>query len=670
MTKHNIYRAKLISIILVVLLAVTQAVPVFAEGEKTDYNYVSIGASNTNGYGLIEYLKDGAFSDAPGSLVFSDHLKIGYEVEGSYPVLVEAWLQEKMGDTYDVKLSQLAGSGMRSHELRMLLDDNYKGDRFTEFRFFSWKEDYNGDLWFGNSDTLAAKRELYKNSIKGANLITIDIGENDFTQYLAIALLKTNYLMDNENSSFSAEQDVNDLLGSFTPAEKAKFEKATKWVYDNVLPKIGNQKITDFLNGGKNNIADTIAYAYVSFCKNFDESLSIIRSLNKDAKIIVVGIQNPVTNLRVKVDNYTIPAGDILGSVIDLANVYLASGSAFAKEYTYTNCGSYGSVETVGSAFAKYEGDPTVFTEEKSSEDGDCTNANFRAFAAYTDALETSLLTGTRVVKWMYTNKKADSDNTTILGASSDQVRSISDLKDFFKRIDKTNETGVDLKIGEKSPRAIAKNGENEKIYNAGCLAAWNYIGWLAKIIFEDNSIDIGKSSEIDIKQLDFDKPIAAVSQKIDTVIDAACKAAIADGTDYEYYKSINEAYVRNSVKELSKLDMAILAYHFKIGCAFAVSLHPDNNGHKQLANAVEAAYEKTYTFKDLKSGIKSNLQTKKDNLVSAAKESVVDRTLGKISDKIISFLGDKIARLEEKAADSWIYNTIYQLIKTMITVG
>ncbi len=696
MKKINTFRNKIIAVILAVLLAITQAVPVFAAdptGEETEtFNYVSIGASNTNGYGLYKYFDKNAY-EHPAAQNFRDYIRINHAVEGSYPTLVRDWLKEKTGK--NVSLSQLAGSGMRSHELRLLLDETYYGDRFTELRFYNTY--YEGDgtggkpekPWFGNKDSLAKYRSLYKESIEAADFISIDIGENDFTSFLMMALLYPDSIVKNVTGLYdnkNVKDDINQLKPTLTDKEKEKLENITRWVNEKILPKLGNEKVTAFLDGGKNNIADTIAYSYICFCKNFDESIKKIRELNPDAKIVVLGIQNPLAGLKVKVDNYTIPAGDIMGSIIDLANVYLAGGSVFKKEYTYTNCGVYGCVENIGSDLAAYNGDPTFFTAD--NEDGTPTQA--KAFALYNDCLESYLYPGTHVLMWMYMHNDSN-DQNNLLGANKTQVDLLKQLLQsgslnsvlgiFFYALDNKIEDKMAMNIGVTDesdgddPRVKVQNDGNlKRIYDVGYLAAWNLLGWITKAALETDTIDIGSISELsDIDDIDDveEQLMDKVNDALEEVIENACTEAITDENitinNYDYSK-VNE----NSVKQMfTGIEWALLCFYIRSVIANSVALHPNLNGHKQLAEAVEAAYEtKSYKLRDLRSDIKDNLKTKKENLVSAARETVVDLTLAKISDKIIALLGDKIKALEEKADSSWIYNTIYQLIKAMVQTG
>ena len=157
--------------IVALLLALVLVVPMlpistFAAEEEKTINYVSFGASNTNGYGLSGYLPEGTTAANK-----ADANVFGYQKmpEGSYPYLIAAAINEALGGTVigdghtdnlkedqpfsNVHVDQLAMSSMRAEELRFLLDETYPGDKYTDWRFYDVLG--NGDPadgnWFGRA---------------------------------------------------------------------------------------------------------------------------------------------------------------------------------------------------------------------------------------------------------------------------------------------------------------------------------------------------------------------------------------------------------------------------------------------------------------------------------------------------------------------------------------
>lgn len=166
-------------------------------------NIVTIGASNVNGYGLRGYLKPtGDYNDdtvmeaaALNSALKSGANVLGYNQApaGSYPALLQKALSDQQGNT--VKLDQLAISSMRAEELRILLDNNYNGDAYSAWRFTA------GDNWFDIADgtkdgDFSQLRSEYQTAVKNADLITVDIGVNNFGVYLSY-MLTSNFSLDN-----------------------------------------------------------------------------------------------------------------------------------------------------------------------------------------------------------------------------------------------------------------------------------------------------------------------------------------------------------------------------------------------------------------------------------------------------------------------------------------
>ena len=101
-----------------------------ANGENKTLNYVSFGASNVNGFGLEGYLPENVtdFGQKDQYNVY------GYKraPEGSYPARLVEYFTSK---GYTVNLDQLAMSSMRAEEVRVLLDNTYAGDAYTDWRF-------------------------------------------------------------------------------------------------------------------------------------------------------------------------------------------------------------------------------------------------------------------------------------------------------------------------------------------------------------------------------------------------------------------------------------------------------------------------------------------------------------------------------------------------------
>jgi lysophospholipase L1-like esterase len=79
------------------------------------------------------------------------------------------------------------------------------------------------------------------------------------------------------------------------------------------------------------------ADAFTGFSQNFDTIIREIRNLNSHAKIVVMGIYNPVEVASIDTMLTNVQYGQILTPVFDLFNNYMQYQSPMTKEYTYVD---------------------------------------------------------------------------------------------------------------------------------------------------------------------------------------------------------------------------------------------------------------------------------------------------------------------------------------------
>lgn len=319
-------------------------------------NVVTIGASNVNGYGLRGYLKptdDYNDDTVMEAAALNSALKSGANVLGynqapsaSYPALLKKALEEQQGNI--VNLFQLAISSMRAEELRILLDNNYNGDAYSAWRFIDNDPDKGYTGWFdiadGNADgDFSQLRSEYQTAVKNADLITVDIGVNNFGVYLSY-MLTSNFSLDNNLEL------VDPQIGKLYNDAKAQV---------NALFAEYGISMTDY-----EELADTLVYALVGFCYNFDKSMERIYELNPDATVVVVSIQNLMAGLKAEIGGIEVPFGDMMGALVNTANAYIHYASPFAAKYLYTDvAGDEGRVEFFIDKMAAYDGNPANLDE-------------------------------------------------------------------------------------------------------------------------------------------------------------------------------------------------------------------------------------------------------------------------------------------------------------------
>jgi len=320
MNAKRIMRTLLSLVLVFCMVSGFLMVPVHAEG-KTTFNYVSLGASNTNGYGMRGYITEEELALLLSGQVSKDDVNVyGYErkPEGAYPDLIRDYYENS---GYDVNINQLAISSMRVEELRILLDDSYMGDDYSSWRFTG------SDGWFLSAEPggIKALRAAYKDRIKNADLITVDIGWNNFGVYVCNQLV--DYM---SNGRYKWTTELADIFD--TQAEIAAAEEAKKVIGAYIKQNVGEGDMADALT-------DIFAYSILGYIHNFDIVMEKIYELNSEADVVVLGIQNLLHGVVVELNGTTIPLGDLFGNFVNMANYYASSCSPFQSQYQYVKAG-------------------------------------------------------------------------------------------------------------------------------------------------------------------------------------------------------------------------------------------------------------------------------------------------------------------------------------------
>lgn len=330
----------LLSMVLVLCMVVPYVVmPVSAEEEKDTFNYVSLGASNTNGYGMRGYITEEELALLLSGQVNKNDVNVyGYErtPEGAYPDLI----RDHYAQIYDnVTVNQLGISSMRVEELRILLDDSYMGDDYSSWRFTG------SDGWFKSAEPggIDALRVAYKEKITEADLITVDIGWNNFGVYVCNQLV--DYM---STGKYKWTADVNGIFDTEAEKEAAQQAKAIIGAY-----------IVNYMGEGDmaNALTDIFAYSILGYMHNFDIVMEKIYELNPDAEVVVLGIQNLMHGVNVEIGGNTLPLGDIFGNFVNMANYYSAVCSPYQTKYKYVKAGTNEHVNIFLDSMKSYDGD-------------------------------------------------------------------------------------------------------------------------------------------------------------------------------------------------------------------------------------------------------------------------------------------------------------------------
>ena len=301
--------------------------------EKETFNYVSFGASNVNGYGLDGYLPEGTTAQNK-----YDANVFGYErsPEGSYPQLITEYFSEE----YDVNHHQLGISSMRVEELRVLLDNSYEGDDYTSWRFTG------GTNWFLNAEPggLDALRAAYQEHTANADLITLDIGINNFGVFLG-------------NNLITSGDKVFDMA-NISPEIGEYYAVAKEYVKELMVASGISEEVLETVESFDHSI-DICAYALAGYCYNFDIVVDIIYELNPDVELVVVSIQNIMHGLEIKLPGIEDPISlnNITGGLVNAANFYISGLSRHADKYIFADVRSEGHVEFFADQMAAWDGE-------------------------------------------------------------------------------------------------------------------------------------------------------------------------------------------------------------------------------------------------------------------------------------------------------------------------
>ena len=288
--------------------------------ESGKINYVSLGDSMTNGYGLDGY---------NGNTGVEDYGK------GSYANLFAKWLE---GTGNDVSHAQLAMSAMRIEDIHWLLEVDYEDEKvlaviekladnyeyyrdnieefeevwysvFTNGDYWTWRElvnDYRFDVAayciegkdktdsnafnknfkvaYGEYDDVEALKivaEYYQNSVKDADIISLALGNGNFGVFAFGRIMEAIGFSGEpaEAMIYRVENAIRELdpaLQAKVLSFKAEIETQAKAIFAEAGLFVGNTEATDAL-------LNTFVYVAVSFVINYMGTVDAIVELNPNA---------------------------------------------------------------------------------------------------------------------------------------------------------------------------------------------------------------------------------------------------------------------------------------------------------------------------------------------------------------------------------------------------
>ncbi|MEE1037129.1 MAG: hypothetical protein U0L15_08440, partial [Oscillospiraceae bacterium] len=258
------------------------------------------------------------------------------EVATAYPAMIRDELASRFGAD-NVDLEQLAISGFRMDELHCLLDEEFVGDDYHYKYFNSWFDNlvakwkkYESDDYYSKytdgQDTREVLRTEYTNAIKNADLITIDLGTNNFGTFM------TNRI-----------QVILGIGGMEVDMDFTQFMDAN--TYQSMDAVLG-QMVAQLVGGTDSDayplaktLADTLLYGYLGFTTHFDASLEKIYELNPNAQVVVIDVYNMMSGVAMTGETFgdSIDLGQLYGIFVDMANLYTRELSPYAAKVTHAS---------------------------------------------------------------------------------------------------------------------------------------------------------------------------------------------------------------------------------------------------------------------------------------------------------------------------------------------
>ena len=325
-------------------------------------NYVSLGDSMTNGYGLPGYDHNSGVEDY---------------AEKAYPNLFAAWLAEE-GDV-DVDHAQLAMSGIRTEDMHWLLELNYNdqdaidfiteliemdddaddGSWWTEEIQKRWNDMFGcGDFWTLNeicnhsrtdatyvaivggtyesvthdplvdskyypstvstgdgvirAEKIAVIAKYYQEKVAAADIISLSVGNGNVGVFGFGRILET---VGFNTSNTYKNYNYEDVLRECEPELQEKLMAMIEEIKGTLA---GNEMLKE-----NPDLQNVVLYIAVSLAMNYAGTVDAILQMNPDVDIVLVPVMNVFGEATEVTEGHT-PVASLMGLVIDPINQFIA----------------------------------------------------------------------------------------------------------------------------------------------------------------------------------------------------------------------------------------------------------------------------------------------------------------------------------------------------------
>ena len=215
-------------------------------------------------------------------------------VPGSYPEHVK-W------GVHASHIYMMAHSGYRTADIRRVLDPSFRGDYFNGRRLPTYP-----DSMEVNEAKLNKLRNEVIRHIEQSDLITLNVGGNDVFQFLLI-------LRDMIREDLVAVEDLQNLP-ALSPETTLK----------DIRQLAGNSETLY-------RILEMELKSVQDFYTNFDAIVRRIHEINPRARLLVLGVYNPLDNFKVG----GVSANLLIEPVMESYNTYYRSGCQYRKYYQF-----------------------------------------------------------------------------------------------------------------------------------------------------------------------------------------------------------------------------------------------------------------------------------------------------------------------------------------------
>ncbi|MBR2009267.1 MAG: hypothetical protein IJ936_03990, partial [Peptococcaceae bacterium] len=355
--KTRKWRSAIAMVLVICMLFSIFPVAAFAQDDNTPaaINYVSLGDSMTNGYGLPGYDRNSGVED------YGDE---------AYPNQFAEWLENSVEDS-TVNHAQLAMSGIRAEDLHWLLELDYNDanainliqelidgdwndkwyDEFSTGDYWTLEEICNHsrtdatydaiktklvaeDKWDSyvpatheNGEKRAQKVALiakyYQENVTEADIISLGIGNGNFGVF-ALGRIMEAIGFNGGTPEAAMVYNVERAITECGPEVQEMILNLKDDLYDavaeyGIIVDDGDDANTTMVEA----LANTMVYTGLSYVLNYAGSIEAILQLNPDAEIILVALMNTFADDNAATDDVTI--GDLLEAVFPPLNAYIAA---------------------------------------------------------------------------------------------------------------------------------------------------------------------------------------------------------------------------------------------------------------------------------------------------------------------------------------------------------